>query len=115
MFRGGCGLNTPERAERGKPALDFSLQSLFSVSVAGASDLITATLFKVIESCRHHGELSFMRRCRTGLMILVTVLMLSALTKAGWKQPRNQDISHFYAGSHPSVTCSGEDKNYCHV
>lgn len=45
------GLAT-ERAERGKPTLDFSLQSLFSVSVAGASDLITATLFKVIESCR---------------------------------------------------------------
>lgn len=64
------GLAT-ERAERGKPTLDFSLQSLFSVSVAGASDLLTATLFKVIESCR---TLSFMRRCGTGLMILVTVL-----------------------------------------
>lgn len=122
MFRDGCSRTKPTRegpemegAEQWKPTLDFSLQSLFSVSVACASDLIIAVLFMVIESCRHHREISPVGRRWTGAVILVTGLMHSVLTIAGWKQPCNQNISHFYARSHPSVTCSGEDKNYCHV
>lgn len=61
------------------------------------------------------GEKMLNSWCWTEAKSLVTILIYSALSVRLWGQPSHQSVNPFCARSQPSVICSEEYENYCHI